>query len=176
MDNFGAQTVGTVPLVNTEGELAYVSLKDLHYILQWRWYKNVVGFAASTEHVPRLMHRVVVEHMHGQIPPMFQLDHADGNRLNNTRENLRLCTSAENMANIPRDKYKGSSKYKGVAWDKRPNRSKPWKAQISINDKTRHLGVYATEEEAAKAYDKAAKKLRGEFAWLNFPGEIDGAT
>jgi len=59
-----------------------------------------------------------------------------------------------------------TSKYKGVCWDKR---NKKWGVTIQANKKKYHLGYFKDEIDAAKAYDKKAKKLHGQFACLNFP-------
>ncbi len=106
--------------------------------------------------------------MHRQImaaPDHLVVDHIDHNGLNNTRANLRLCTSAQNLCNaLP--PANASSRYKGVSWEKR---RKNWRVVIQFNNKTYHLGHFKNEIEAAKAYDERAKELHGEFACLNFP-------
>ena len=100
-------------------------------------------------------------------PEHLLVDHIDHNGLNNCRSNLRLSTMAQNVRNtISRG---GSSKYKGVHWCKR---SKKWTGQICFNGKGHHLGGFRDEIEAAKAYDKRAKELHGEFACLNFPPAV----
>ena len=106
---------------------------------------------------PVLMHRYLL-----QANPGERVDHQDGNGLNNRRENIRKATSSQNGMNA-RAQVGGSSKFKGV-W--RPTR---WRAEIRVNYKTIHLGSFATEEEAAHAYDEAARRLFGEFARVNFP-------
>jgi len=92
------------------------------------------------------------------------VDHIDGNGLNNTRANLRICTYQQNVCNCK--SRGGDSKYKGISWDKR---SKKWRAKIRYNSKDKHLGVFEDEIEAAREYDREAAKLFGEFAYLNFP-------
>ena len=98
------------------------------------------------------MHRIIASRAHGPIPRGMEVDHIDGDRLNNRRANLRLCTRAQNCWNAAA--RGGKSKYRGVF----KNRGK-WTAQITIN-----LGSYDTEEEAAHAYQKAAEEFRGEWA------------
>ncbi len=70
------------------------------------------------------------------------------------------------MANRPRF-ANNTSGYKGVSLFGRDSK---WKAQIQVDGKKRHLGYFDDKIEAAKAYDRAALELHGEFAVLNFPG------
>ena len=119
--------------------------------------------------INKLFHRLLMEIHHPELRdnPNLQVDHINGNRLDNRKENLRLVTPQQN--NMNRKPLKNStSKYKGVFWDK--NRNK-WLVLIMIGDKSRYLGRYQDEREAALAYDKAAKKLFGEYAHLNFGEE-----
>ncbi len=107
------------------------------------------------------MHRFIMKPAEGLV-----VDHIDGNGLNNTRANLRICTYQQNICN--RKGWGKDSKYKGVCWD---IYNKKWRAQINFNRECRYLGVFEDEIEAAKEYDKHAKKLFGEFAYLNFPDD-----
>lgn len=92
-----------------------------------------------------------------------QVDHRDGNTLNNRRSNLRTCTRAENVRNT-RKRRDGVSRFKGVSRDRRK-----WKAEIQIDGQRVYLGRFQDEHCAALAYDNAARKYFKEFARLNFP-------
>lgn len=94
-----------------------------------------------------------------------EIDHIDGDGLNNQEYNLRICTHTENMRNFQVPIVIRTSKYRGVCWHKSNN---GWAANISISNKSRYLGTYSLEIEAAKAYDKAARQHRGDFARTNF--------
>lgn len=99
-----------------------------------------------------------------QPQPGFIVDHRDHEGLNNTRTNLRLATRSQNSCNNKKTRGR-SSKYKGVSRDKRGY----WRAKIHFKGKHIFLGYFDNEIDAARAYDKAAKELHGEFAVLNFP-------
>lgn len=103
-------------------------------------------------------HRLAWLHVHGEWPSK-QIDHINGNRSDNCISNLRLADHRQNQANSPRRSTK-SSKFKGVY--KYGNR---WKAFIGLNRKTRYLGIFKTEAEAAAAYSAAAYEAFGEFAY-----------
>jgi hypothetical protein len=98
------------------------------------------------------------------------VDHINRNPLDNRRENLRVATSSQN--NVNKGKIKAvngketSSKFKGVSWDKKAQK---WKARIKCDGMSTHLGYFDSEEDAARAYDNAAKDRHGEFENLNFP-------
>ncbi len=103
-------------------------------------------------------------------PAEVLIDHKNGIKLDNRRENLRLCTRAENAYNAKVDK-KTASGFKGVPWDKEHKRYRP---QIMVNGRNIKLGSYKDPVDAAKAYDEAAVKYFGPFARLNFPKTSTG--
>lgn len=120
-----------------------------------------VRLGASTKQT--LLHRVVM------APPAGTLiDHINGDGMDNRRSNLRVCTYAENNRNRRKRKVRASA-YKGVSRSPE-SAKKPWRASIKRPEgKQTHLGCFWTEEEAARAYDDAARELFGEFACPNFP-------
>jgi hypothetical protein len=108
------------------------------------------------------MHRLIMAPQPNEV-----VDHIDGDGLNNQRANLRVCSQAQNTRN--RRKLGGwTSRFKGVSLAK-GRCEKCWRAQIRQADKVRNLGYFASESEAALAYDVAAQEAFGNFARLNFP-------
>lgn len=91
-----------------------------------------------------------------------EIDHIDGNGLNNQKANLRECSRSQN--NMNQHKTSGTSKYKGVYYHKL---RKKWSAFITLNRKAMYLGLFSSEIEAAEAYNTKAKELFGAFAYLN---------
>ena len=107
------------------------------------------------------LHRLIL----GIKDPKTLIDHKDRNGLNNCRENLRICSGKGNQGNKKTtNKY---SIYKGVTFCKDSKSQRPWKAGITKNHKSVHLGNFSTAKEAALAYNKAAAEYFGEFALLN---------
>jgi hypothetical protein len=105
------------------------------------------------------LHRVVMENPYG-----VQIDHINHDTLDNRKCNLRFCTQSQNNQNKKKTNRATSSKYKGVAWSKKDKR---FRAKITVNKKDIYLGNFRTEEDAAKAYNDAAAKYFGNFAFLN---------
>lgn len=103
-------------------------------------------------------------HMHAAITGWDFVDHIDGNGLNNTRGNLRPADRAQNSCNSRR-RTDNKSGYRGVSWSRTNDK---WRAVIHRYGKRTHLGYYATADEAARAYDDAAREMHGAFATLNF--------
>lgn len=96
----------------------------------------------------------------------IMIDHINGDTLDNRKSNLRVADSSGNKANSKKQ-VGTSSIYKGVSFAKR---SKLWYASIKFDGRSRNLGYFKDEIEAAKAYDRAARELFGEFAKPNFSG------
>ncbi len=157
----GSCDIRFIPL--TQGKVAVVDADDYDWLSRYKWYANkkASGFYACTHKGQRLlyMHRLITG-----APKDLVVDHIDRNSLNNRRSNLRLCTKRQNSFN--QRGQRGTSRYKGVY---RHKQLKKWAAVIEKNEKQMRLGFFRCEEDAAKAYDKIAKKIFGEFAYLNFP-------
>jgi hypothetical protein len=153
----------------SKGKVALVDDEDFEYLNQWKWsvLKGHNTFYAYRKQ--SIDGRVCQIYMHRFImkpPDQLDVDHIDSDGLNNQRLNLRLATKQQNQGNR-RKITNGHSKYKGVTL----KRGKKWLAQIGINSRMTHLGYFDNEIDAAKAYDRKAKELFGEFAKLNFPEE-----
>lgn len=147
----------------TQEKWALVDEADYELLSKKTWcYDNGSGYAVSGG--PRGAGLV---YMHKLLVPEGgpEVDHRDGNKLNNRRDNLRPATHLQNASN--RGKLpSNTSGYCGVYWDKRMSR---WFAQLKHAGIQYYLGSCDTPEEAARLYDEAALRYRGEFARLNFP-------
>lgn len=115
---------------------------------------------SNGEHRKVLMHQMIMGVNIG-----MDIDHIDGNGLNNSRYNLRVCTHAQNVMNS-KAKSSNITGFKGVRM-RREALKKPFTAQIQVEGKLIHLGYFKTASEAAISYNKAALKYFGEFARLN---------
>lgn len=115
-----------------------------------------------------LVHRVLYQMYHsiGILPSEIIIDHMDGNILNNSKSNLRTATDKTSTYNT---KSTSKSGYKGVS-DRQ--HTKKYMARIHHEGKELFLGYYNSKEEAARAYDNAARIIQGEYAKLNFPVDL----
>jgi hypothetical protein len=109
------------------------------------------------------LHRLIMND-----PKGFLVDHMNGNSLDNRSANLRKATRTQNLFNT-RKRENTSSRFVGVSFDKR---YRVWHAYITHSRRKRFLGYFKNEVDAARAYDKSAKKYRRELARLNFPENI----
>lgn len=150
----------TLPL--TKGAVAIVDDSDFEAVSKSKWCLSSHGYAVR--HLPRSGKCGKVQYLHRfLLPDAKEVDHRDGNRLNNRRDNLRGCSHLENTRGAHYGRKNGSSQYRGV------NREKDkWAASIRLNGKKKFLGYFGVEEDAARAYDTAAKQHFGEFASPNF--------
>jgi hypothetical protein len=154
----------------SQGKYAIVDPEDFERLNKHKWYAHKIGntFYAVRTAGPRRnrrniwMHREII-----RLPRHLVVDHINHDGMDNRKANLRPATRAQNNYNRLIIKRKGSSsKYKGIAWKKE---NKKWQAQIHFNGECIFLGYFKDEIKAAKAYDEAAKKYYGQFAYLNFP-------
>lgn len=157
-----------IPL--TKGYVALIDDADLELVSQYSWsadvrrhtvYAQAYTGGGRAGHKKISLHRLITNAGVEQ-----EVDHRDNNGLNCQRANLRLCTNHQNHWNRPKHGTSGHPRYKGV----KPTgpRKRRWQASIGLNNKSINLGKFYSAEEAAYAYDIAAREHFGEFAWTNF--------
>jgi hypothetical protein len=158
----------TKEIILTNGGVALVDDEDYEKVSKYTWHLRKDGYAGSTQYCGGgrngakyktiRMHRLILDAKDGEI-----IDHINGNRLDNRKCNLIIVTRTENTYNKKLDK-RNTSGYRGVTW--RKDLSK-WKATIQKDGKLIHLGYFDDKHEAARAYNKKAMELYGEYARLN---------
>jgi hypothetical protein len=152
----------------SSGLVALVDDEDYDKLVGRRWYKHTnngrCNYAQADiswrPHKRVWMHRLVMD-----APQGLEVDHINGNGLDNRRDNLRLCTRSQNACNKAKSHNRGlTSRHKGVStgrWGKN------WQANITIQSRKIYLGTYDTEMDAVLAYNRAALELHGPFSRAN---------
>lgn len=156
-------------IILTQGKITQVDDEDYEKVKFLRWYAYydpaLRGFIAQ-RNVTELngtrktiyLHRTIVDAPKGMV-----VDHVNHDTLDNRKENLRICTHAENMLNR-RTYINNKSGYKGVSWHKE---KKKYRAGIRAMNKKYFLGYFDDPKEAARAYNEASIKYHGKFGSLN---------
>lgn len=148
----------------------WVDMADYDLVRDYRWtLRPSRGTFYAQTNIPLADGTYTTLQMHRLLAPTTtQIYHRDRNGLNNTRANLREATGRVNALNR-RLFSSNKSGYRGVYWLKSKSR---WIAQLKVNGKTAHRSSHHTPEDAAKAYDRAARVHNGVHAQLNFPEEM----
>ena len=144
----------------TQNKYALVDNKDFKYLNQFRWHAhkdrtNYYAIRYISKNKRSRMHREIV----GSIEKGKEVDHADGNGLNNQRKNLRVCSHLENMRNTKLSS-RNTSGIKGVSWYQANNK---WRADASMDGKLIYLGSFKNIKDANNAYKKFTKKNYKQF-------------
>jgi hypothetical protein len=157
-----------IPL--TQDRWALIDDADYEAVSKTNWcfikgrHDGVTGYAQSNILQDDGTRKRTFLHQH-LLGHRQQVDHADGDGLNNRRSNLRVVTDVQNRMNS-RTYKNNKSGFKGVHLH-----VGRWVATIKVNNKSTHLGRFDTAEEAARAYDQAALEHFGSYARINFPKE-----
>jgi hypothetical protein len=156
---------------------AIVDDEDFEWASQWKWFahRNKDHFyaarsipAPNNERRELLLHRELMK-----APIGLMVDHKNRNGLDNRKENLRICTNQQNQWNRKKARNGKTSRFIGVRWHKGDRK---FYAEIQVDGRRKHLGGFASEEDAAIARDKAVIKYHGPYANLNNVGASPEGT
>ncbi len=150
-----------VPLYGSDRR-AMIDASDAARIVGWKWKFAGMGRGYAALYIcdiPILMHRYLMD-----APDELQVDHINGDGLDNRRCNLRLATRTQNVWNCQRSRP--ASTFVGVSKKRRK-----FRAMAYIDGRAKHLGYFATAEQAAMRYDEVVREIRGAFGTFNFPRE-----
>lgn len=157
----------------TQNQVTIVDIEDLDFANKpcYAWFNRTYsnGGAYIAKQGDKYLHRLILQRVIGRVLSRDEeVDHINRNPLDNRRCNLRLATKIQNNRNQSRRKDNKSG-YKGVSWYKRYGK---WVVKIMNQGVIEHLGYFDDLVDAARAYDKRAKIVYGEFAVLNFKEEV----
>ena len=165
--------MGTLSIPLSQGKFALIDEEDFPLVAPHRWYAVWCGkgwYARATIGGRNVyLHRLITN-----APPKRVVDHINHDGFDNRRANLRVCSNGENMRNRSGRQRNNLTGYVGVSFAPTHGkyiRKKPYRAFVFLDGKRISCGCYVTAEEAARARDRAAMELHGEFATLNFPDE-----
>jgi hypothetical protein len=156
-------------LGNTE-QVALVDDDDFIRFNGFNWYLKDDGYVITDSSKPRrklgVSHKLKLHRLITACPEGMDVDHINGNKLDNRKANLRVCTRSENLFNQGVGGSAKHSKLKGAYYDNRPERCLKWFSMISIPNENRNkfLGSFTSAEEAHEAYKKASLELHGEYS------------
>lgn len=150
-------------ILTKKKEKIYVDDNQYEKLSKFKWY--IVNDDSGNKYARRnggkyphqtaiLMHREIMD-----PTKELQVDHIDGNGLNNQKHNLRICTNSQNAANLHRNK-RNTSGYKGVSWN---IGAKKWCAEIKCNGKKYNLGYFTNPKLAHERYLEKAKEVFGKY-------------
>ena len=163
--------VFVIPIHHVSGvKYALVDAEYAEEVQRLKWRYHTKGYARSSprkngERTDIFLHHFILSLAKVDRPRGMETDHINRNGLDNRLENLRVVTREQNQANRSRS---GCNPYRGVVKCHNPRRRKKWRASIKRNGAKIHLGFFSTAEEAALAYDQAARSHGGVYI-LNFP-------
>lgn len=120
---------------------------------------HVIGITFRGRHRLYQAHRIAIALTDGQWP-LLSIDHINGDKSDNRRSNLRVCSHEQNMRNQGA-KSKGNSRLKGAYFNRRVGK---WQSSICVAYKQHHLGYFETAQAAHAAYREASSRLHGQFA------------
>tara|TARA_R110002153_G_C13243703_1_gene490982 strand:- start:506 stop:1015 length:510 start_codon:yes stop_codon:yes gene_type:complete len=146
----------------TQGYEAIIDAADVPLFEPWSWFAVPTGgtvYAVRSDYSGTNMRTVYAHRTILGEPYGLDVDHKDGDGLNNRRENLRPATKSQNMRNR-RINLNSTSGFKGVYFHRQAGK---WAAQIKIRGKAKYLGLFASPEKAHSAYCTASRELHGEF-------------
>jgi hypothetical protein len=143
----------------TQNKFALVDDEDYEKLNQYSWYAEKGRYTYYAARTDKLKKKIRIHRFIMNPTSNLQIDHINGNGLDNRKENLRICTHQQNQYNKKLSKN-NSSGIKGVHWDKSRNK---WRAKIKINNKEKYLGRFKDRIEAKEVYTKFAKQYFGEF-------------
>jgi hypothetical protein len=143
--------------------LVMVDDEDYDFLNQHYWQVDKFKSVGCHTKVDGKRKNILIHRLIMKPPKGVEIDHIDGNRLNNQKSNLRFATSSQNKINRGARKDCKSG-YKGVSWHKQRN---CWTSRLMIDGKYQHLGLFKDKHKAAQVYNDNALKHYGEYAWLN---------
>lgn len=148
-----------------DGNVTIVDEEDVGILRAGEWFVNSKGYVVRRGRGPgkRLHRRVMARKLRRNLRRDQLTDHLNRDKLDNTRGNLRLATQSQNQFNRGPDT---GYRFKGVRLLRREKVNR-WDARITCRGKRHYLGVFATPEDAARAYNAAAIILHGEYVYLN---------